>query len=86
MLRTLLLYCLLLCCCFLPAQELPPVVSFDPELYHGGCHYWALDQGMYVFIYVANNYVLLVFSGHLCSIYPSPHATLLRLFLIHFFI
>jgi AraC family chitin signaling transcriptional activator len=78
MLRTLLLYCLLLCCCFLPAQELPPVVSFEPELYHGGSQNWALDQGKDGFIYVANNEGLLEFNGHQWSIYPSPNETIFR--------
>jgi DNA-binding CsgD family transcriptional regulator len=78
MLRTSLLYCLLFCSCLLPAQELPPVVSFEPELYNGGSQNWALDQDEDGFIYVANNEGLLEFNGHQWSMYPSPNETIFR--------
>lgn len=78
MLRTSFSYCLLLYCCFLSAQELPPVVSFEPELYNGGSQNWALDQDENGFIYVANNQGLLEFNGHQWSMYPSPNETIFR--------
>jgi DNA-binding CsgD family transcriptional regulator len=79
MLRTIIkIWCLLLGSSLLSAQELPPVVSFEPEAYLGGSQNWGLDQDKDRFIYVANNQGLLEFDGRQWSMYPSPNETILR--------
>ncbi|WP_273447166.1 LuxR C-terminal-related transcriptional regulator [Neolewinella agarilytica] len=60
------------------AQELPPVASFEPELYNGGSQNWGLSQDESDFIYVANNEGLLEYNGQRWSTYPSPNETLVR--------
>ncbi|MFK8163065.1 MAG: LuxR C-terminal-related transcriptional regulator [Lewinella sp.] len=79
MLRTISnIWCLLLGSVLLSAQELPPVVSFEPEEYRGGSQNWDLDQDEDQFIYVANNQGLLEFDGLQWSMFPSPNETILR--------
>lgn len=79
MLRTTFkIWCLLLGSTLLTAQELPPVVSFEPEVYLGGSQNWGLDQDKDRFIYVANNQGLLEYNGQQWSMYPSPNETILR--------
>ena len=37
------------------AQELPPIVSFPPEIYKADNQNWSIDQTEDKLIYVANN-------------------------------
>jgi len=60
------------------AQELPPVVSYEPDVYQGGNQNWMIGQGDRQFIYVANNKGLLEFNGTQWTRYPSPNETIIR--------
>ncbi len=60
------------------AQELPPLIAFEPDTYQGGNQNWMIAQGAEEFIYVANNKGLLEFNGEQWSRYPSPNETIIR--------
>jgi len=60
------------------AQELPPVLTFDPETYHAGRQNWMLGQDENEFIYVANNDGLLEYNGWEWTHYPSPNESIIR--------
>lgn len=74
----LLLIILLLSCIRLPGQELPPVISFDPDNYGGGSQNWGMSQSEKGFIYVANNEGLLEFDGSEWTLHPSPNESIFR--------
>lgn len=59
-------------------QELPPVISFEPESYGGGGQNWGVSQDEEGFIYVANNEGLMEFDGHEWVFYPSPNESVIR--------
>lgn len=59
-------------------QELPPVISYEPDVYQGGNQNWMIGQGDQQFIYVANNKGLLEFNGMQWTGYPSPNGTIIR--------
>lgn len=59
-------------------QELPPILAFKTDVYHGGSQNWMLSQDRSQFIYAANNLGLLEFNGQQWSLYPSPNETILR--------
>ncbi|NBC06337.1 MAG: LuxR family transcriptional regulator [Bacteroidetes bacterium] len=60
------------------AQELPPVLSYEPDVYQGGNQNWMIGQDERQFIYVANNKGLLEFNGMQWTRYPSPNETTIR--------
>lgn len=60
------------------AQELPPILAFRTDEYHGGSQNWMLSQSPSQFIYAANNLGLLEFNGQQWALYPSPNETILR--------
>ena len=60
------------------AQELPPVISYEPDVYQGGNQNWMIGQDERQFIYVANNKGLLEFNGMQWTRYPSPNETIIR--------
>ena len=63
---------------FLNAQELPPVTSYSPELYHAGNQNWSISQSNDKYIFVANNEGLLEFNGATWQLYSSPNQTVVR--------
>lgn len=75
--KLLLLVCLL-SSTLVYSQELPPVISFDPENYGGGSQNWGVSQNESGFIYVANNEGLLEFDGNEWVLYPSPNESVFR--------
>ncbi|MEM9525977.1 MAG: hypothetical protein AAGA31_05160, partial [Bacteroidota bacterium] len=48
---------------FLFAQELPPIVAYEPDDYHAGNQNWMLSQDGQNYLYAANNQGLLEFNG-----------------------
>lgn len=60
------------------AQDLPPVVSYSPQIYGGENQNWAISQSKDKYIYVANNKGLLEFNGAKWQLYPSPNETIIR--------
>jgi len=73
-----LLLFLLVCSACLWSQELPPVISFDPDNYGGGSQNWGISQNQNGFIYVANNEGLMEFDGSEWVLYPSPNESIFR--------
>lgn len=63
---------------FARAQELPPILVFEPDEYQGGSQNWMLSQGAGKFIYSANNKGLLEFNGLQWTQYASPNETIIR--------
>lgn len=62
----------------LPAQELPPVVSYEADAYGAGTQNWMITQDDDLFIYAANNQGLLEFNGQQWTLHPSPNETIIR--------
>ncbi|SDK74492.1 ligand-binding sensor domain-containing protein [Salinimicrobium catena] len=60
------------------AQELPPVVNFDPVDYGAGNQNWMISQGEDKNIYVANSSGLMEYNGAEWSLYPMPNRTIVR--------
>lgn len=60
------------------AQELPPVVNFDPVEYGAGNQNWMISQGGNKNIYVANSNGLLEYDGAEWDLYPMPNRTIVR--------
>lgn len=60
------------------AQEIPNVVQFTPETYHGETQNWDITQDKKGFIYVANNLGLLEYNGVSWHVYPTPNNTIMR--------
>lgn len=70
-------------CPGLSAQEVPPVQTYEPEVYAGGNQNWDLAAGPRGVIYVANNSGLLVYNGMQWTMYPSPNETIIRTVYVH---
>jgi AraC family transcriptional regulator, chitin signaling transcriptional activator len=64
--------------CITYAQELPPVINFDPNQYLGGNQNWMVSQSYNGDIYVANSTGLLEYSGEEWNLYPMPNNTIVR--------
>lgn len=62
----------------LAGQELPPVLNYAPQQYHGENQNWSIAQAKSKIIYVANNKSLLEFNGAKWKRYPSPNETVIR--------
>lgn len=66
---------------FLPilwAQELPPIITYETDLYKAGNQNWMVSQDNSEFIYVANHSGLLEFNGSEWTLYDSPNETIMR--------
>jgi len=74
----LLLFAYVLFALALSAQELPPVLSFESDVYKAGSQNWMLGQDANDFIYVANNDGLLEYNGRQWTLYPSPNESIVR--------
>lgn len=62
----------------LTAQELPPVVNFEPSVYAGGNQNWMIDESSNNVIYFANNKGLLEFNGAQWRLFPTPNGSIMR--------
>ncbi|WP_452221237.1 hypothetical protein [Lacinutrix salivirga] len=65
-------------CSAIFAQELPPIVSYTPNVYNAENQNWNISQSENKYMYVANNKGLLEFTGATWQLYPSPNQTILR--------
>jgi len=63
---------------YISAQELPPIVKYQPSFYGAGNQNWMIEQAKNHFMYFANNEGLLEFNGSNWTIYPSPNETIIR--------
>lgn len=63
---------------WLYAQELPPIITFQPTQYGAENQNWSISQANDHFIYVANNKGLLEFNGANWQLYPSPNESVVR--------
>ncbi len=66
------------CSCFTGAQELPPIVKYNPSLYGAGNQNWMISQDSNRFVFFANNEGLLEYNGSNWKLYPSPNETIIR--------
>jgi len=60
------------------AQELPPVINFNSNLYAGGNQNWMVSQAANDNIYVANSAGLLEYNGAEWKLYPVPNESVVR--------
>ncbi len=60
------------------AQELPPVINFNSNLYGGGNQNWMISQAANDNIYVANSAGLLEYNGAEWKLYPVPNESVVR--------
>jgi AraC family transcriptional regulator, chitin signaling transcriptional activator len=60
------------------AQELPPIVKYNPTTYGAGNQNWMISQDENHFIFFANNEGLLEFNGSNWTLYPSPNESIIR--------
>jgi len=63
---------------FLCAQELSPIVKYNPSTYNAGNQNWMISQDSQRFMFFANNDGLLEFNGSAWTLYPSPNETIIR--------
>ncbi|MGC1630892.1 MAG: LuxR family transcriptional regulator, partial [Gelidibacter sp.] len=63
---------------WLNAQELPPIIVFQPIEYGAENQNWNISQSNDHYIYVANNKGLLEFNGANWQLYPSPNESVVR--------
>lgn len=64
------------------SQELPPVVTYAPNVYGADNQNWSISQSSDKYIYVANNRGLLEFNGEIWRLYISPNETIMRSVLV----
>ena len=76
--QIIFLYVFLLFSFIIPAQELPPIITFSPKDYKAENQNWSISQSDKNFIYVANNKGLLEFNGANWHLYPTPNETIMR--------
>ncbi|HSP11477.1 MAG TPA: hypothetical protein VLO29_03040 [Salegentibacter sp.] len=62
----------------LSAQELPPVINFNSNIYGGGNQNWMVSQAVNDNIYVANSAGLLEYNGAEWKLYPVPNESVVR--------
>jgi AraC family transcriptional regulator, chitin signaling transcriptional activator len=60
------------------AQELPPIIKYNPTQYGAGNQNWMISQDSNRFVYFANNDGLLEYNGSNWTLYPSPNETIIR--------
>lgn len=60
------------------AQELPPVITYNPNEYAGGNQNWMISQGENKNFYFANGSGLLEFTGEKWNLYPVSNKTIVR--------
>ncbi|MBJ7881114.1 LuxR family transcriptional regulator [Gelidibacter salicanalis] len=60
------------------AQELPPIITYQPQQYGAENQNWSISQSSEQYIYVANNKGLLEFNGAKWQLYPTPNQSVLR--------
>lgn len=60
------------------AQEHPPLMAYDPELYEAENQNWGITQTSNQTMYFANNSGLLEFDGVNWSLYPVPDNSIVR--------
>lgn len=74
-----MLFCLLvLVSSVLIAQELPPIIVYQPIQYGAENQNWSISQSNEDYIYVANNKGLLEFNGAKWQLYATPNESVLR--------
>lgn len=74
-------YCSLFLCLILGfgyAQEIPPLINFDPNVYTAGNQNWMISQGENKNLYVANGSGLLEYTGAEWNLYSMPNNTIVR--------
>ncbi|NRA48423.1 MAG: LuxR family transcriptional regulator, partial [Phaeodactylibacter sp.] len=76
--RQLLFYIFLGIVSLLKAQEQPPVIAYEPDVYDAGNQNWMISQGPQQFIYAANNKGVLEYNGMQWTLFPSPNETIIR--------
>lgn len=76
--KILIIFCFFLFSQAIKGQELFPISSFAPEVYHGETQNWNICQSDKGVIYIANNKGLLEFNGSVWKLYPSPNRTIMR--------
>ncbi|MFP9113157.1 triple tyrosine motif-containing protein [Flavobacterium sp. RHBU_3] len=66
--------------CFLSlhAQDLPPILKYNPVNYAAGNQNWMISQDNNGYMYFANNEGLLEYNGSEWSLYPTPNETIMR--------
>ncbi len=60
------------------AQELPPIVNYNPTNYGAGNQNWMITQDAKHFVFFANNDGLLEYNGATWTLYPSPNESIIR--------
>lgn len=63
---------------WLCAQELPPIITYQPVQYGAENQNWSISQSDDQHIYMANNKGLLEYNGANWQLYPSPNESVLR--------
>ncbi len=76
--RPYFLYFLLLFCCNLVGQELPPIRNYTPKEYNGEFQNWGITQSASKKIYVANHTSLMEFDGAKWHQYKLPTSPIIR--------
>lgn len=76
--KTFFLLLCLFCSTLSAAQELPPIISYQPQQYGAENQNWGISQSSEQYIYVANNKGLLEFNGAIWKLYPTPNQSVLR--------
>ncbi|NNF85137.1 MAG: LuxR family transcriptional regulator, partial [Winogradskyella sp.] len=64
------------------SQELPPVITYTPDIYGADNQNWSISQSSNKHIYVANNNGLLEFNGENWTLHKSPNETIMRSVLV----
>ena len=77
-LQKILFFLLFFSCVTARAQELAPVMNFDPNEYRAGNQNWMISQAGDKNIYVANSMGLLEYTGAHWNLYPVPNNTIVR--------
>lgn len=78
LLRRIFIFLILLVAGIASAQELAPVMNFNPNEYQAGNQNWMISQGKDKNIYVANSMGLLEYTGAHWNLYPVPNNTIVR--------
>jgi AraC family chitin signaling transcriptional activator len=60
------------------AQELPPIVKYNSNMYGAASQNWMISQDENQFVYFANNEGLLEFNGSEWTLNASPNETIMR--------
>ncbi len=60
------------------SQELPPIITYETDVYKAGNQNWMLDQDDQKFMYAANHSGLLEYNGAKWTLYTAPNETTIR--------